>query len=520
MSSRALGEQHRRFGESGPFAALRLLRPEWAALLVLAVITLFRVTGTVDSDVAWQLWIAHHIDAGAHLYRDIVEVNPPLWFWMAIPTDRAASLTGLRPEAMTVLVMAVAQALSLLTTSRLVTMDRARKALVLSYAALIIGAFPWIHVGQREQIVLIATLPYTALIAARCSGKPVSPGLAVFIGVGAGLGFALKHYFLIVPALLELWLLARRRRSWSPFRPEIAAMLAVGLAYAGAILLWARDFITITLPTICLAYGSTGAPSLSQLFQPVLILSLVILALTGLNLRRMTDPQGQWIQALLIAAVGFAASYFIQAKGWPYHAIPLLGCASIALAALLASFAETPRLLRIAAPVLLALPLLLTWQEVRTPLLPGPDLEAAVADVAPGETVGFLATEPAFGWSVTLQHGIHYPSRYMGYWMLRAVVANEHRQHPDPALAAFGRQAVRDTVQDFRCAPPSRIIVNRPLPAQAAKGEFDILGFFLRDPEFAELMTHYRETSRTSADVYDRISPLSAPQPGSCRSGV
>ena len=104
--------------------------------------------------------------------------------------------------------------------------------------------------------------------------------------------------------------------------------------------------------------------------------------------------------------------------------------------------------------------------------------------------------------------------------MLRAVVANERRASPDPALAAFGRQVVRDTVADFRCAPPRRIIVNRPTPAQAAAGEFDILAFFLRDREFAGLMSHYRQLSRTTADTYRLVTPLDPPAPGSCRRRV
>ena len=62
-------------------------RPLWLALAVTALVTVCRMAGTVDSDVAWQLWIAGRIHAGAHLYTDIVEVNPPLWFWMALPVD-------------------------------------------------------------------------------------------------------------------------------------------------------------------------------------------------------------------------------------------------------------------------------------------------------------------------------------------------------------------------------------------------------------------------------------------------
>ena len=48
-------------------AGLMSTRPLLIALALTAVITAVRMTGTVDSDVAWQLWIAQRIHAGADL---------------------------------------------------------------------------------------------------------------------------------------------------------------------------------------------------------------------------------------------------------------------------------------------------------------------------------------------------------------------------------------------------------------------------------------------------------------------
>jgi hypothetical protein len=74
---------------------------------------------------------------------------------------------------------------------------------------------------------------------------------------------------------------------------------------------------------------------------------------------------------------------------------------------------------------------------------------------------------------------------------------------------------VSETVADFRCAAPKRIIVTRP---RIGEDEFDILAFFLRDPEFRALLSHYRVRSRTSVETFELVStPVPA---ANCRTGV
>ena len=496
-------------------AAAMASRPLTISLVLTALITAVRLIDTVDSDVAWQLWIAGRMHAGAQLYRDIIEVNPPLWFWMALPLDRVANFLQVRIDAVLVVAMGGLVAPSLAATDRLLSnVDPARRTLLLGYAALAMAAMPWMHVGQREQIVLIATVPYAALIAARSEKRRVPALLAVLIGIGAGLGFALKHYFLIVPMLLEMWLIAGERRSWRPLRPETIAIALVGLGYAAAIVLFAPDYLKTILPLIQLAYGATGAPGLRYLFGPFALTGLVILGLCAGEYRQLVRVP--FAATLVVAALGFAAAYFVQAKGWAYHAIPMLGCTSLALAILLGD-GRLPRLLSIGAPALLAFPFFLALDDELHPTLPSPDLRAAVSGLKSGDTVGFLTTEPAFPWSVTLQGGYRYPSRYIGYWMVNAIIRNETLGGPNERLTALGRQVVTETVDDFRCAPPRRIIVWRPRPGENG---FDILPFFLRDPDFARLLSHYRLRSRMTFETYEIASPLGPINRAACRPGI
>jgi hypothetical protein len=501
--------------EALPCAALRAehrfaAKPLIVVLPLVALIVTIRALGTVDSDVGWQLWIAHELNAGVVLYRDIIEANPPLWFWMGTPVDWLAGLIHVRSDHVLILTIGGLAALSVVATNRLLSDIAApRRTLLLSYAALVLLLMPWLQTGQREQIVLLGTLPYVALISARRTGRTVGWRLAFVVGAFAAMGFALKHYFLLVPILLELWLIVGQRREWRPFRPEILATVAVGVAYAAALALWAGQYVTVVVPLILLAYGATGAEHLRDLFQPGVLTAFATIGLLVLRLRTLRS-EAAFVTGLVISAVGFAGAYFLQAKGWTYQAVPLAGCAAIALAGFLCFQGKQPPVLAVAAPAFLCLPFWIAAQQAMYDRKEDADVRNAVKGLRPGDSVGFIATDPALAWPVTLQQGYQYPSRYYGFWMMRAVIQNELRGSPDQRLTALGRTVVRETVVDFRCAAPKRIIIARPAPGSAAD-EFDILAFFLRDPEFARLISHYQPVQRTSAQTFVLVSPLTPP---------
>ena len=489
-------------------------RPLVLPLILTALLTIMRLRWTVDSDVASQLWIAERIHEGAHLYRDIIEVNPPLWFWMGIPFERLGALFHVQPATVLIVSFGLMVALSLAATERLIRhITAGRRTMFLAYAALVLAAMPWLHVGQREQIVLIGAVPYAALVASRREAREVSIALAIAVGIGAALGFALKHYFLIVPAALELWLLSGIRRRWRPFRPETLAIAGVGLAYAAALLI-ERDYLTRMVPLVRLAYGKFGPQSIWMLFNPYAILAAGLFAFTAAHGHLLVRRSASLAAALFIAGVAFAATFVIQFKGWPYHTIPMLGCASLALAALLAEIAAPPRLLRILGPAILALPLAASVSEATHRAPPNPDAIEAVAGLSPGDRVGFLTTDTAVPSSVSLQFGLRDPSRYNGIWMMQAVVENELHGNSNPRIAAFGREVVANTVTDYRCRPPKRILAQRPPPG--VRG-FDMIEFYSRNPAFVELLSHYRVRSRNSLEIYQLETPWTPPPASGCR---
>lgn len=478
-------------------------------LVVTAVLVALRARGTVDADVAWQLWIGRQLNHGAHLYRDIIEVNPPLWFWMAMPVDWLSGLVHVRADHLLILLVGFAAALALFATDRLIrSASPLQRTILLAYSALVLVAMPWTDFGQREHIALIGAVPYAALIAARRQGDGVPTGLAIAVGAGAALGFALKHYFLVVPLLLEAWLLADQQRKWRPVRPETLAVAAVGVVYAALLLLAARDYFATVLPMLLLAYGATGAKHAVDLFQPAVLTSLVMIAVLVVSLRFRGSQASNFASALTVAAFGFTFCYFVQAKGWSYHAVPMLGCSAIALAACLSGGAKLPRLAILAAPALLCLPFTIAVQQANRKPGAEDDVTRAVQGMRAGDSVAFLSVDPSFGWHDVLQRGFRFPTRYMGFWMMQAIVTNQHKRDPDPRLVELGDRVVRNVVADLECTPPRRLLIERPTAGEARMGEFDLFPFLMREPRFAALMAHYRRVGRTSVDSFDLASPL------------
>ena len=106
----------RRFGPAAIGLAGLLL---WAAVFW---------TGPLVNDVAWQLWIGRAMNGGASLYGDILEVNPPLWFWIGAGIERLGSATGLAGERWLALAFLAYAALSLLLTLRLIEERRGQRA--------------------------------------------------------------------------------------------------------------------------------------------------------------------------------------------------------------------------------------------------------------------------------------------------------------------------------------------------------------------------------------------------------
>lgn len=213
----------------------------------------------------------------------------------------------------------------------------------LTYAVIafvLVGAswflFLTLYWGQREHIFTLLYLPFLALRVFRREGGHIGWGLALFIGVMAGLGAAIKPYFALTAVLVEiagLWV----SRRWFIRVPEIAGVALVAGAHI-SYFAFNPDVLAAFVELIerlQQGYGAYGSTPFSAQFNMLIFGGVSLLAAVGYVYIQPTRL-GLMI-ALGTMTFGSLVGFLLQGKGWSYHAIPFMLVGGIILVLLIAT---------------------------------------------------------------------------------------------------------------------------------------------------------------------------------------
>ena len=467
-------------------------------------------------DVAWLLYVAREVLGGARLYVDLVEVNPPLIVWLnLIPAAlaRALGLPDVQVYRLLVLLAAlVSFLLCLAVLGRMREPGRpAARRLVAILVAVALVPLAGPDFGEREHLLLVLALPYVLLAGLRMQAGDIGAGRAGVIGALAGIGIALKPYFVLLPVLLEGLLLLRRHRVR---RPETIAMVAVVAVYIGSVFLWAVPYWELSR-LLGLAYY--------RFLQEPILLTAVMgqgagLALCAMlayaALRDRARPRPAWT-VLLLATIALYLSAVLQRKGWRYHFYPSMAT-GLLLLGLLATEARSRTMTfaariygAVAVALTIYLPLSLLAGGILTLMKPSraepvgdPDLPRLVELVgreAPGGDILVLSTNMASAFPLVTEAGVGWASRAPSVWPLAAEYRDALRSpvpltyRPAAERTALERYLVTTVTEDFVRRRPELLIVLRPGPDRPEWGvrRLDYLEFFGQDPGFARELGRY-----------------------------
>lgn len=483
--------------------------PAWplaVALLLVVAAGCLLWNAELVNDVAWQLWVARQLAHGITLYTGIIEVNPPLWFWAAIPVVDLAQLLGVSSYHVLIPSLLALDVVALLLVRRLCRDLQSGVLIVLGFPVITLLAFLDVF-GQREHLTLIAIVPYLVLTARRADGLATGKTIAIACGILAAFGLALKPYFLLAPVVLEILLLVRTRRL--PFRPETFALGGALVGYALSVLLFARAYFVASLPMLMI-YQGDHRPIAYLLAQPVATMACLLL----LSLALYGRPRSSIAQAALIAGLALLAAYFLQGKGWRYHGVPAMGCFALAIAAEAERLRRDPPLAARAGIVLATLTIFCLAVPLVQGLRARDDADAllATSDLRPGDVVAAL-TGSAY-WPIPEERHFVWPSRSVTYSPLFYAVEASRAKQPNPAMARLIADIRRGIVDDLACNPPRRILGDRYANRYLKIG---LVEYLSTDPDFARLMRAYRRgPDYGEFTTYDRVGPI-PDRPNACR---
>lgn len=299
----------------------------WGFVLLLACVVYVLVTFGNAGDKEIWLVNAHMLLHGKRLYRDIFSVSPPLIYYIYVLPIYLSEITGVLKDFQLFNAMGLALIFwSAWTGSKLLACHPAFSAAAMQRQHLLLmlivfntcsGAY---YFFDREHIFLVLSFPYLLRFMPSLSEERYPLGMRVGIGLAAAIGFCIKPYCLILPAVVALLYVIRRRSLAIVFCVEnLVIYLFTGL-YLACIYLYTPEYIHIIVPMALATYGAANS-RLAGLF--FLAICLLIFAVTFVDFRpRYTSPYRRDIYYLLGISGGFLA-YALANNGWGYTYNPL-----------------------------------------------------------------------------------------------------------------------------------------------------------------------------------------------------
>ncbi|MCK4607926.1 MAG: hypothetical protein KAT71_00430 [Gammaproteobacteria bacterium] len=490
------------------------MRKYFFALAITLFITavVIQSFGTLSPDVSFLLHITQKMLHGGRYYYNFFEINPPLILYLYTPPVVIAHLLhcGFFIPIRTY-VFAIAAG-SLILCNWLLRKIFAQEnnyshgplLLAITFAFVLM---PGMQFGQREHIMIMLVVPYFLLVSLRLTGKSLEIWQLVFIGILAGIGFALKPYFFIPLALVELYFLLKKGKFWAWLRPEIAMIGLVSIIYLATIFLFFPEYIDKMVPIGWkLFYAAYHVPWLWVLTQVPIAFFCIVIILLGFSYKKIQQLQLAYV--LLIASIGFFVCDIIQQTIFYYHILPLFTTSMMLLVLLwqpkqYQSYKYRGVILYSIIVALLLFPIAITYCKSRETIavkyqnvLPFAKL---INKYAKHGSIYCFSIYISTAYPVIDYAKVTTTSRFPSFWPLRGI----KRQSTDKK---YQRMFVNNVIQDLQKQPPSLIIIGtKPNPYFIPIPGFNYLTFFGKDPRFNEIFKHYhyRETFFSFA-IYQR----------------
>jgi hypothetical protein len=485
-----------------------------AAFLLILLGTLVEWRSLLNNDVGWLLHVAERVLAGDVLYRDVIEINPPLIVWLNLPLAWLTLQTHLPKVA----VVRIAVLLVMLGSVTLVTLlvrfsrllPRHRTVLL---AVLVLVTFPFAYFGQREHLILALMLPWFLVAMCSMAGEKLPSWARTVTGLLLGIAISLKPHY-ILAWLLPLGYVAWVRRSTAVLRSsEQLAAAATIAGYAVSVLLVTPEYLELVR-----RMGAAYLQWLPETVRTMLLGNPGGIAAMGILLVYILARRGRpATDVLALGLVGFLIGVLLQKRGSDYHYYPAVGLGLILLGLTASQGPRARRLAGVGFGILAGTLLFIAgsqafgseagemgdYRELRRALSPV-DTTTSLLSLSPRGGLPFeLVNHAGAKWALRFPFPI-VPALIYSRQLDAGAPIVYHPPAERPPLEQWFVNTVLDDAERLR---PSIILIH--IPSTSVDGRdlrMDFAAYFSVEPRFRELLTHYRYTGQAEGfRIYRRL---------------
>ena len=507
----------------------------WTAGVLIVILTLLAQTARLaQPDITYFLYSAAQLLAGARLYRDVVDMNPPAIFVFNIPIvwlAHAIHLSDIRVfDLATVSVLGgVLLFVRRLLRRYLLPFRETERRYVLLLLCLVLFPLVGEDFGQREHFVLALLLPYVAVVIAGLDRQRVARLDATAAGVLAGLALAIKPPFAMAWLAVELWRRwSGRAAEWRRMTPEVWGVVSVTVGYIVAVITLLPEYLRLVL--------LLGGPFTSYLHRSPLALlvaapgavftafaALAVIAVRGAG-------EGGRARSLLAAAMlGSFLAAVAQQKDLRYHFYPAYAFAALVLGLVAVQRVSLPGVAgqvygRIAKAVVATVALVVLTSTLldalggtaadRRQRAQFRQLVAFVQAHSGGEPIAVLSYNMGSAFPLVSYAHVQLASRFACLWILPGTYwdallnPTPIRYNTPTEMRPAERLFTRAVHEDLLRARPRLLLILRPLPDELSSGfrRLNYVAYFGRDSSLSTFFNGYQLTAADGAyDLYERV---------------
>ncbi len=498
---------------------LRTISYVWGLFLVAIVIAYgLQSQLFLEGDVGFLIHAAKKLAAGGSYSTQFFETNPPMILYLYMPIVWIANISQGSEYVIARVYVMILVAVSLFLSDRCATTLLEQQPLVrgglLVMIILVLLFLPANQFAQREHMMMILTMPYWFLAAARfTSVSPIKPFYAVMIGLLAALGFALKPFFLIPLVLVECYGMLNSRRFFSWLRVENVMICMLLPIYLVSIYRFQRDYIEVILPLVSRYYFIASKETWGAMFSRpsaiYCVLSIIAASCIASSYQNTSLARVFWL-----SLVGFTLAFIVPRSSWYYHTLPAVGMACCLFALLLGELAQewigsastfvkkvqAAGLLLLAASAVFISPLYAAYLIYAVPSRHIHNLNQTRLI----QFVQFYAVHPKI-YCIPSHHectmlseyaGAVYTSEFPSFWELKGLVAAERAGQAHPDLLRHVVSDQKDFIQRVTAnmvrANPDLILIGTDTQLDGIHSSQDYIAYFSQNSLFKDHWRHYR----------------------------